>query len=71
MGRVNFERHIHFVYTKKFVAHYKKQTQDFKNKCDEIGKPFGYSGMNVFYCFFYQYWTFELAGKTRPPYERN
>lgn len=49
MGKTKHDRHIHFHYTDKFVAFYKEQPQEYKDKWDEAGRPFGYTAMNMCY----------------------
>jgi len=49
MGRLAFERHIHFKYTKAFVNYYRTIPQEMKNTADAIGRPYGYSAMNVLF----------------------
>ena len=55
MGRINNDRKIHFNYTPDFLYYWSLQTQELKDKCDEIGKPYGYSAMNVFYMWLIYY----------------
>lgn len=54
MAKLSLERKIHFDYSPPFVAYWNYQSQEFKNLCDELGRPYGYSGMNVFYCYLFQ-----------------
>ena len=55
MARTNSERKHKTFYTKAVIALWEKQTPEFKQKCFDIGKPKGYTGINVFYYFLYQY----------------
>lgn len=69
MGRIAHERHIHFYYTPAFLEHWAKQTPEFKQLCEDTGRNDGYTGINVFYCFFHQYWAHKLSGVTRKEYK--
>jgi len=51
MGRLAQERKIHVPYPDWFVDYWKAQPDEFKNTCTDIGKPYGYSGQNVFFFF--------------------
>ncbi len=68
MGKKSIERTIHFYYIPEFIAHWKEQTNEMKILCDSIGEPYGYSGMNVFYCFFFQYHAHRTGNVDRYPF---
>lgn len=55
MGKIRIERNVGIKYDQNLVDYWNIQNETFKNKCIEIGKPYGYSGMNVFYFFLLQY----------------
>lgn len=69
MGRITGEGHVHFRYTPGLIAHWKNQSQEFRDYCDELGRLHGYSGMNIFFTYFIQYWTHEISGKERKAYK--
>jgi len=62
MGRTAAERHIHFNYTKEFIEVWKAQNQTMKDLCEEVGKPYGYTGQNVFYCLLHRYLVQKYSG---------
>ena len=68
MGRVEHERHVHFNYFPELVDHYKEQTEEFKEVCNTIGREYGYSGLDIFYIWFVQYWSHNEAGIDRRGY---
>ncbi|MEE8341915.1 MAG: hypothetical protein V3R52_07445 [Candidatus Neomarinimicrobiota bacterium] len=68
MGRLAQERKVHLVYYPELVAHYKEQTQECKDYCASVGEPYGYSSMNVFFFFFYNYWLHQLSEVPRIPF---
>lgn len=49
MSKISFERHIHFKYTPTFVEVWKQQPTALKTLLNTVARPFGYSGMNVFF----------------------
>ena len=51
MGKLRHDRIIQIKYPPAMVKLYNIQTDTFKNLCDEMGKPHGVSGMNIFYFF--------------------
>lgn len=55
MGRNNNERKHHTFYPAILLSIWDDQTPEFKQKCYDIGKEKGYTGINVFYYFLYQY----------------
>lgn len=55
MGRTAFERLIHISYSQNTIDYWQTQPEEFKTRCDNIGKPFGYTGINVFVMFLYAY----------------
>lgn len=68
MGKKCIERRIHFHYNQAFIDHWNEQTQEFKDLCINAGAPYGYSGQNIFYTFFFQYWAHEESGEERLEY---
>ena len=64
MGKISHDRHIHFPYFPEFIEHWKIQPPELKAKCREIGQPYGYSGMNVFFIWFLLYFSHNTAGIT-------
>ena len=62
MGRINHERHIHFYYHPLFIQHWNEQNETFKNICRDLGEPYGYSGMNVFYIWLFIWLQYYWAG---------
>lgn len=70
MGRKNADRHISFNYDPKIVAIYDSQTEQFKTKCEELGAPYGYTGMNVFYTWYFWYMVKKLTGNTFTAWEK-
>ncbi len=69
MGRLANERHVHFIYFPDFIAHWNEQPAELKQLCNDIGEPYGYTGINVFYVYFVQYWTHIEAGIDRRAYQ--
>ena len=65
MVKVAFERNIHFKYSPEFITHWNEQSQEMKDYCDNLGQQYGYSAMNVFYTFIYQYWAHKESGIAR------
>lgn len=61
MGRISHDRTLHFDYWPLFIEHWRGLSPEFKQLCEDIGKPYGYSGMNVFYSFFLQFWAHEFS----------
>lgn len=49
MGRLNHERHIHYRYSPLVQEYWSYQTEEFKQICDDVGKEYGYTGINIFY----------------------
>lgn len=71
MGKIANERHVHFHYAQIFIEHYREQTPALKQLCHDIGQPYGYSAMNVFYVFFFQYHAHRTGGKIRYPFRHS
>lgn len=63
MGRINFERLIHISYSENTINFWKIQSNEFKSTCEKIGKPFGYTGINVFVFFLYMYAIYIMGYK--------
>lgn len=51
MGKIDIEGHITISYMDIVVDLWRQQTPELKDILDEIGRPFGYSGMNVLYYY--------------------
>ncbi len=62
MARIRIGHNVKFKYSPNFIECYKGLPQWFKTWCEELGKPFGYSGMNVFYTFFLFYRWVKVNG---------
>jgi len=70
VGIVSLERKIHFNYTPEFVEHWNEQNAEFKELCDTVGRPHGFSGQNIFYIFYLLYHGHREAGIDQKYYER-
>ena len=68
MAKGSNDRHIHFNYFPEFIEHWEQQPQEMKTLCDSLGKEHGYTGINVFYILFIQYWTHKEGNITRRSY---
>ena len=51
MGKVNIDRQVHFSYGPKLLYWWGQQPESIKEKFNEVGEPYGYSGMEVFYLY--------------------
>lgn len=51
MGKIAQPRNKHVNYIVPLTKLWRLQTDTFQEKCREVGKPYGYSGMNVFYFY--------------------
>ncbi len=69
MGKLAIEGQVPFLYTAEFIEHFKNQPNEMKTLCNDIGKDYGYSAMNVFYIFILQYWSHDQAGTVRKSYK--
>jgi len=48
MARIAGDRHIRWKFHKVLVDYYKLQPPEFKALCRDVGRPYGYTGHNVF-----------------------
>ena len=71
MGRTGHERQLRFDYFPEFIEHWNNQSDDFKELCENYGKKVGYTGINVFYVFIWQYWTHKLSDIDRKSWIKN
>lgn len=62
------ERRITIYYQLDFVELWRDQVDEFKSICESIGRPYGYSGMNVFYFFLCVYFLVIYGGMTLRPF---
>lgn len=69
MGKISHDRHIHFNYDENFMILWNMQSDTFKNKCEELGEPYGYSPQNVFYSFLIMFCTLYYSGDSFNPWQ--
>lgn len=66
MGKIEHDRNIHFEYTKEFIEFWKSQTREYKDTLDEGARPYGYSGMEIFFILFWIKIVEDESGKKYP-----
>lgn len=62
MARVTLEKKIHFYYDEIIVELWNQQTEEFKQICEDVGRPKGYTGINTFVLFLNNWAMFEKTG---------
>lgn len=70
MGRIGFERHVHFNYDPKFIEFWEDQSDTFKNQLEAWGEPYGYTGINIFYIMAWVWSVQHTSGRTFKPFVR-
>lgn len=66
MGKTQFDRNVHFKYTPEFIEFWRSQTQSYRDTLDKAARPYGYSGMEIFYILMWIKICEEESGKKYP-----
>lgn len=64
MGKIKHDRKIHYDYDPELIALYNGLPEHTKSEMRAYGKPYGYSGLNIFFISFFMWGMKQYLGYT-------
>jgi len=68
--KIRIDRNIHFHYPPWLIENFQAQEEEFKMLMHHLGKAFGQSTMQVYFIFFFIYWSHTINDIEYNTYDR-